>query len=461
MAGPMTITSATCSNEAMDGFNCGVIVSEIACALMNYNGDVIETPNLPAIIHSDDDEVGDKIVIIKKVDDLGAITIDSTPNDLGDDNELKTLQVLTPPSSPPLAPLPPSPPPLPPNDPGLPKGCAVVPVVAENPLNTGENNAIVGSSFFFIDRVPCSWEGHGPISLEVGDGEYVDFGKVGEITLMSGTWPAVSLDGWTLNYDHAPGSSVHFYLHSPPPNAPPTPSSASPSLPPHSASPSPPPPSASPPAASPPSMSPSPQTLPPPAPPPAAPPPHPPLYPTIAPPLAPFPPTVPTYTADAATKTVTASLTVKGFSCGDKDAAQAKIAKYLSVPSATIECGDAANLRRRRRLTDDTTVTVTIPTTDANYDTVLASATTLFVSDLQTATALLGGSVYPGASVSGASSGGADKDPHLVFPHGGTADFRGRHGVFYNFFSAPGLSVNIKSEESLACRAPAHRPALL
>ena len=175
VAGPMTITKATCSTAAMDGFNCGVIVSEIACALMNYNGDVIETPNLPAIIHSD--EVGDKIVIITKVEDA-AITINSDRNDLGDDNELKTLQVLTPPSSPPLAPLPPSPPPLPPNDPGLPKGCAVVPVVAENPPNTGDNNAIVGSSSFYIDRMPCSWEGHGPISLEVGDGEYVDFGKV-------------------------------------------------------------------------------------------------------------------------------------------------------------------------------------------------------------------------------------------------------------------------------------------
>ena len=74
---------------------------------------------------------------------------------------------------------------------------------------------------------------------------------------------------------------------------------------------------------------------------------------------------------------------------------------------------------------------------------------------------MLGVAVYSGASVAEDSSGGADKDPHLAFPHGGTADFRGRDGVFYNFLSAPGLAVNIKTEESLACRAPAHRPALL
>jgi len=180
--------------------------------------------------------------------------------------------------------------------------------------------------------------------------------------------------------------------------------------------------------------------------PPMAPPPHPPLYPTTTPPLAPFPPTAPNYPADAATKTVTASLTVKGFSCDDKEANEVKIAKYLSVPSVTIKC--LSDSRRRRRLTDDTTITVTIPTTDANHDTVLASAYTLFVSDPQTATALLGGSVYSGASVSGTSSGGADKDPHLAFPHGGTADFRGRHGVFYNFFSSPGFAVNVKTEDA-------------
>jgi len=41
------------------------------------------------------------------------------------------------------------------------------------------------------------------------------------------------------------------------------------------------------------------------------------------------------------------------------------------------------------------------------------------------------------------------KDPHLNFAFGGNADFRGRHGVLYNFLSAPGLSVNIKTEEAI------------
>ena len=41
-----------------------------------------------------------------------------------------------------------------------------------------------------------------------------------------------------------------------------------------------------------------------------------------------------------------------------------------------------------------------------------------------------------------------DKDPHLHFAHGGRADFRGKHGQLYAFFSAPGLSVNVRTEEA-------------
>ena len=44
-------------------------------------------------------------------------------------------------------------------------------------------------------------------------------------------------------------------------------------------------------------------------------------------------------------------------------------------------------------------------------------------------------------------NGGAQQDPHLHFAHGGRADFRGQHGAYYNFFSAPGLAVNVKTEE--------------
>ena len=54
--------------------------------------------------------------------------------------------------------------------------------------------------------------------------------------------------------------------------------------------------------------------------------------------------------------------------------------------------------------------------------------------------------VYSGASVAEDSSGGADKDPHLAFPRGGTADFRGRNGIYYSFLSSPGFAVNVKTE---------------
>ena len=40
------------------------------------------------------------------------------------------------------------------------------------------------------------------------------------------------------------------------------------------------------------------------------------------------------------------------------------------------------------------------------------------------------------------------QDPHLFFAHGGRADFRGRHGQLYNFFSAPGIAVNVKTENA-------------
>ena len=47
----------------------------------------------------------------------------------------------------------------------------------------------------------------------------------------------------------------------------------------------------------------------------------------------------------------------------------------------------------------------------------------------------------PSASVAG--------DPHLSLAYGGQADFRGKHGKYYNFLSAPGVSMNIGTDESL------------
>lgn len=43
--------------------------------------------------------------------------------------------------------------------------------------------------------------------------------------------------------------------------------------------------------------------------------------------------------------------------------------------------------------------------------------------------------------------GQGNGDPHLKFAHGGTADFRGEDGVLYNFLSAPGIALNVKTED--------------
>ena len=40
------------------------------------------------------------------------------------------------------------------------------------------------------------------------------------------------------------------------------------------------------------------------------------------------------------------------------------------------------------------------------------------------------------------------RDPHLHFAHGGSADFRGRQNALYTFLSAPGIALNVKTEES-------------
>ena len=50
-------------------------------------------------------------------------------------------------------------------------------------------------------------------------------------------------------------------------------------------------------------------------------------------------------------------------------------------------------------------------------------------------------------AVAGARAG-ARQDPHLAFAHGGHADFRGRSGAYYAFFSAPRLALNVKMENA-------------
>ena len=41
------------------------------------------------------------------------------------------------------------------------------------------------------------------------------------------------------------------------------------------------------------------------------------------------------------------------------------------------------------------------------------------------------------------------RDPIVSFAYGGRADFRGKHNALYNFLSAPGLSVNVKTKEAV------------
>jgi len=47
-----------------------------------------------------------------------------------------------------------------------------------------------------------------------------------------------------------------------------------------------------------------------------------------------------------------------------------------------------------------------------------------------------------------APSGGATKDPHFHFAHGGRADIRGQHGAVYNLLSHKNVTMNVKFENA-------------
>ena len=177
----------------------------------------------------------------------------------------------------------------------------------------------------------------------------------------------------------------------------------------------------------------------------SVPPPPPPLYPINTFPLAPFPPALPDVPVGAASETFTISLEVKGSDgCQKVKNNKPLVAAQLGVSNSqlTVECPSAR--RRRLQTSDDVTaVTITVATTPEQYASVYNTATSTF-SDAEQATTILGVPVFPGATFS--SSSGAQKDPHLAFAHGGRADFKGLDGRYYNFFSAPGFSVNVKTE---------------
>ena len=48
----------------------------------------------------------------------------------------------------------------------------------------------------------------------------------------------------------------------------------------------------------------------------------------------------------------------------------------------------------------------------------------------------------------GEGGGGAAGDPHVHFAHGGQADYRGEDDAIVCFFSAPGIALNIKTEDA-------------
>ena len=70
-----------------------------------------------------------------------------------------------------------------------------------------------------------------------------------------------------------------------------------------------------------------------------------------------------------------------------------------------------------------------------------SASCTITVADLSAINvAVAAACVSPSASVR--------QDPHLHFAHGGQADFRGRNGVYYAFYSGPYLAVNVKTQDA-------------
>ena len=177
------------------------------------------------------------------------------------------------------------------------------------------------------------------------------------------------------------------------------------------------------------------------------------------PPLAPAPPAVPAYTESEADYILTVVISNVALSEWDIAAGCIQsVQKFLAFIGVAPGVGETFSCTpsegTRRRLDTAVTVTITVPTTASHHQSALASARSLLEGDKDTAAAIFGVAGFSSGTASVTSSGGADKDPHLAFPHGGKADFRGRNGIYYSFLSSPGFAVNVKTEESPrgACR---------
>ena len=175
--------------------------------------------------------------------------------------------------------------------------------------------------------------------------------------------------------------------------------------------------------------------------------------PRLQPPSPPMPPQAPALSSVAVTHHVVATFKVNAACTPALESnIRNQMAEHsgVAINNTNVTCATVPSTRRRRL--DSAEVTVTLGTTAENAGAVQTAAQSFLESDAATTGTAFGASVSePSVSqsaVSTAIGGGAKQDPHLHFAHGGTADLRGRDGAYYNFFSAPGISLNVRTEDA-------------
>ena len=149
------------------------------------------------------------------------------------------------------------------------------------------------------------------------------------------------------------------------------------------------------------------------------------------PPSAPYPPTVPNYRPTTPSTLAT------------------KLAPQFGVPASKVNVVCAGkDTSRRRRLDSSSTLTVTVETTTDNQAAVTTAVQDGF-ADAPTASRTLGLGVTskPDVTIAPPIGGGSTGDPHIHFAHGGRADYRGEDNAIVSFLSAPGVALNVKTED--------------
>ena len=149
------------------------------------------------------------------------------------------------------------------------------------------------------------------------------------------------------------------------------------------------------------------------------------------PPSAPYPPTVPNYRPTTPSTLAT------------------KLAPQFGAPASKVNVVCAGkDTSRRRRLDSSSTLTVTVETTTDNQAAVTTAVQDGF-ADAPTASRTLGLGVTskPDVTIAPPIGGGSTGDPHIHFAHGGRADYRGEDNAIVSFLSAPGVALNVKTED--------------